>query len=245
METYTGRAFYPVEPRVEDVSIIDIAHSLSLQCRYAGHCEFFYPVAQHCSLLALWLADHGGSPLDCLQILLHDAAEAYLVDVPRPVKQFLPQYRIWDNALNDIIREWMGWKGLPVYERQAELDTRILVDERAQLMLSGTGLDWGHNDLKPLGVTIRPMTAQQAERQFLELYAALSRATAPFGAPQYIRTEWVGYGRVLHETSPGQKTAIPTIEVDIRGGVAQLRTDMGYPRWLHGKFEVEEVEEET
>src|ERR1035437_402751 len=96
IETYTGRAFWPLEPTMDALSVIDIAHALSNQCRYSGHVQFFYSVAQHCCLLAGWLADHGGSALDCLQILMHDAPEAYLVDIPRPVKQYMPQYRARD-----------------------------------------------------------------------------------------------------------------------------------------------------
>src|ERR1700719_64369 len=65
IETYTGRAFYPLKPRIEDVSIIDIAHHLSQQCRYAGATNFFYSTAQHCCFLESYVRERmNGTPLD-------------------------------------------------------------------------------------------------------------------------------------------------------------------------------------
>src|ERR1017187_1510053 len=170
IETYTGRAFYPLALNIEGLTILDIAHALSNQCRYSGHVRFFFPTAQHCCLLAEWLVNRGGSALDALQILMHDAPEAYLVDVPRPIKQFMPQYRIWDFKINNVIREWMGGKFLPIPPFQDELDSRVIVDERAALF-SASGLDWGHK-LEPLGVRIEPWSPEHAEKQFLLQYAA-------------------------------------------------------------------------
>jgi hypothetical protein len=81
-QTYTGRMYWPQDPRPEDVHPADIAHALSLQCRFAGHCRWHYSVAQH-SLLVAELAGGDGA---ALWGLLHDAAEAYCVDLPRPIK---------------------------------------------------------------------------------------------------------------------------------------------------------------
>lgn len=87
MQTFTGRRFWPMDPRPEDVDIRDIAHSLALQCRFAGHCRRFYSVAEH-SLRASRIVP----PEFELWALMHDAAEAYLVDLPRPVKRSMPDY---------------------------------------------------------------------------------------------------------------------------------------------------------
>lgn len=253
IETYTGRAFYPLQPTTAAVSILDIAHALANQCRYSGHVRWFYSVAQHCCLLAEWLADHGGSALDCLQILMHDAAEAYLIDVPRPIKQHMPEYRVWDCGVNDVIREWMGWKDLPMLPIQDEIDSRIIVDERAALM-SKSGLDWGH-DLKPLGVKIVPWTPESSEKQFLMQYAAYSKAV--YGTHQYINHEWGIPVEIVHQAGSDMKKPVDLVEVDVRGGVGRIRirddngglvrdTSAGaFPRaqweWKHGKFEVVEA----
>ena len=252
IETYTGRAFWPLAPTMDALSIIDIAHALSNQCRYSGHVQYFYSVAQHCCLLAKWVADHGGSALDCLQMLMHDAPEAYIVDVPRPVKQYMPEYRVWDHGINEVIREWMGWKFLPRLAIQDELDSRIIMDERAALM-SRSGLDWGHN-LEPIGVEIMPWSPAEAEKTFLTQYAAYSRAA--YGTHQYINYAWNLPVRIVHASGSDMDKPADLIEVDIRGNVGRVRVRDGegiivrdttggvFPRaqwaWQHGKFEVKE-----
>lgn len=83
IQTYTGRQFWPTDPRADEIHLKDIAHALSNQCRFAGHCNCFYSVAEH-SLEVSRLCD---GDLDAeIWGLLHDAAEAYLVDLPRPIK---------------------------------------------------------------------------------------------------------------------------------------------------------------
>ena len=68
MQTFTGRQFWPADPRADEIDIRDIAHALSMQCRYAGHCTQFYSVAEHCVLLA------NAIPEQKLWALLHDAS---------------------------------------------------------------------------------------------------------------------------------------------------------------------------
>jgi hypothetical protein len=255
IETYTGRAFWPLNPKVEGLSIIDIAHALSNQCRYSGHVAFFYSVAQHCSLLAEWLAKRGGSPLDCLQILMHDAPEAYLVDVPRPVKQYMPEYRVWDHAVDAVIRKWMCWD-FPRPSFQDEFDSRIIVDERRQLMSQSLN-DWGHK-LEPMGIVIEPWTPEEAEQTFLTQYAAYSHAY--YGFHNYINHDWGIPVKVMFETSSDMpsREALDVSEVDVRGGVARIkvrgadgtfqrdRTKGNFPtpdfEWHHGKFFVKDRE---
>lgn len=257
IETYTGRAFWPLKPTAEALSVIDIAHALSNQCRYSGHVGYFYSVAQHSCLLAKWLADNGGSPQDCLQMLMHDAPEAYLVDVPRPIKQYMPDYRQWDYDLNSVIRQWMGWADLPIPAMQDELDSRIIVDERAALM-SKSDLNWGH-ELEPLGLKIVPWSPLDAERSFLTQYAAYSHAA--YGKHYYINENWGIPVMVHYETGSDSRRAshaTDLIEVDVRGGVGRIkvRDDEGilvrdknggtFPRpdweWWHGKFALTEPE---
>ena len=81
MVTYTGKEFYPLDPNPADIDIKDIAHALSNCCRFAGHIKSFYSVAQH-SVIVSELCE----PENALAGLLHDASEAYLSDIARPVK---------------------------------------------------------------------------------------------------------------------------------------------------------------
>jgi len=127
MQTFTGRKYWPMSPRPHEVHIEDIAHSLGLQCRYAGHCIKFYSVAEHSVLIARHLAAKH-APEVALAGLLHDAPEAYCVDIPRPLKPYLTNYK-------DI--EQKNWLAIAArYGLQAELprevhdaDNRIIADE--------------------------------------------------------------------------------------------------------------------
>lgn len=82
--TYTGRKFDVAAPDVREVDIRDIAHALSLLCRYGGHASKFYSVAEHSVHMSNLVPSK-----DALAALLHDATEAYVVDVPRGVKNAL------------------------------------------------------------------------------------------------------------------------------------------------------------
>src|SRR5580704_6503205 len=85
LSTYTGKKFFPYDPRPEQICIEDIAHGLSMLCRFVGQCRFFFSVAEHSIAVARLLPTN-------LKLfgLLHDASEAYLADLPRPVKAGLP-----------------------------------------------------------------------------------------------------------------------------------------------------------
>lgn len=170
MQTYTGRQFWPLDPRPDEVRIEDIAHSLAMQCRYAGHCLRFYSVAEHSVLVAWWLKANYGSSA-ALYGLTHDAPEAYLVDVPRPVKPFLTGYkeaeqRVWMAVADRFGLDW----SLP--DSVHEADTRILCDERAQNM-APCAAPWNIvND--PLGVTLRFWSPEEAEIIFLDTFNSLT-----------------------------------------------------------------------
>ena len=82
IQVYSGKSFSPLSPTIEDIEIEDIAHALSLQCRYAGHCLYHYSIAQHSVLVSRYVSQENK-----LWGLLLDASEAYPMDVPMPIKQ--------------------------------------------------------------------------------------------------------------------------------------------------------------
>ncbi len=107
--TYTKKTFDPLAPKEELIDILDIAHSLSLLCRANGHFPKFYSVGEHCVNCAREAEARGYSARVQLVCLLHDASEAYLSDVTRPVKSALPEYKKIENALADVIyTKWLG-----------------------------------------------------------------------------------------------------------------------------------------
>lgn len=165
MSTFTGRQFWPLDPRAEEVCIEDIAHSLAMTCRYGGHCNRFYSVAEHSVLIARWLQEHYGElPAVVLKGLLHDAPEAYLTDVPRPIKGSLVGYKEMEARLWKVIANMHGMSDLMPAEVH-EADNRILADEMSQNM---TLVDPDYTD--PLGVTLQFWSPEQAEAEFLSTY---------------------------------------------------------------------------
>lgn len=162
MQTFSGRQFFPLTPRAEDVDPVDIAHALSLICRYGGHTRRFYSVAEHCVLMSQAVA-----PEHALAALLHDATEAYVGDMVRPLKHHMPEYqeveaRVWSAVtLRFGLREENAYSPeLPAEVKEA--DNRILLDERAAL-LSPAPAAWQQEGLEPLGVNIHALPPEMAE----------------------------------------------------------------------------------
>lgn len=93
----------PCDPDSKDIYIEDIAHALSLLCRANGHFPVFFSVAQHCLTCLLEAKARGYSKRVQLGCLLHDASEAYLSDITRPVKQHLPKYQEIEAQLENVI----------------------------------------------------------------------------------------------------------------------------------------------
>lgn len=167
MQTVTGRAFYPLDPRPSEIRIEDIAGALAKLCRYGGHCQRFYSVAEHC-----WhIARHPDLPRGLrLTALMHDAAEAYVGDVIRPIKPFLADYGEIESGVERAIAERFGlaWPRPPLIK---ELDVRILRDELEQVM-ARPPQPWFATPGTGLGVKIHCFGPRAAERMFLAAFKA-------------------------------------------------------------------------
>lgn len=90
--TYSGKSIDFNNIKTSDFDIIDIANGLAKECRYNGQIDGFYSVAQHSVLACSRAFMDYKHPRFCLAVLLHDASEAYLKDIPAPVKAMLPDY---------------------------------------------------------------------------------------------------------------------------------------------------------
>lgn len=164
IQTAMGHQFWPMDPRPEDIDIDDVAHALSLLCRYGGHCLRFYSVAEHSVLLASKVA-----PENRLWALLHDASEAYLVDVPRPIKRFLGGYKEAEDKIMRAVCDRFGLRG-EMPEEVKSLDTRILTDERHQNMAPAPK-PWS-TDAEPIGVILQYWQPVRARREWLAAFNA-------------------------------------------------------------------------
>lgn len=139
----------------------DILHALSHQCRFAGHCTQFYSVAQHCVLVSQMCDKE-----DALWGLLHDASEAYLVDVPSPLKrmQLFEGYRQVEKKVMDTICEAFGL-GSDEPPSVKLADKRMLATEARDLTMT-EGRGWA-TAAAPFDFHIKPWTPEYARAKFI------------------------------------------------------------------------------
>lgn len=185
--TASGRPFWPLEPRLEDIAIEDIAHHLSNLCRFTGAVRLFYSVAQHSVEVSLAMAPHLVTARHRslgLYGLLHDGSEAYLMDVPRPLKhdsQFAA-YRAAEARLQRVIYAAFG---LDPDDEPAELklvDRRMLRTEQRDLM-PPAALAERRDDVPPFDVPLtEPWSPTRARWHFLDRFVQLT-APARGGSP--------------------------------------------------------------
>lgn len=167
IQTFTGRRFTPTNPNPDAIVIQDIAHALSMQCRFSGHIKKFYSVAQH-SVLVSYLCDSA----DALWGLLHDSSEAYLLDLPAPLKRsgFFDNFKETENILMKAICQKFN---LPEKEPPSvkAADVQMLVTEARDLMKKKRS-DWIVN-VNPLPFKIEPWSPDEAEDKFMHRFFEL------------------------------------------------------------------------
>jgi uncharacterized protein len=180
MQTFTGGQFWPYDPRPEDVRIADIAHALALENRFAGHTAEPYSVAQHSVLVAKIAATYlyEPNPNLVLAALLHDAAEAYVKDIPRPLKRGLLGYHDIESAVADAIEKAFRLAPDDGDRKLITLcDERALATERRDVFPAGAGRAWRVR-AQPFEETCSVWPWQRAEVEFLNAFAALMEARA-------------------------------------------------------------------
>lgn len=171
--TYTGKYINPWKLSYSDICIEDIAHALSNLCRYGGHSRHFYSVAQHSVILAeeclrRWTAQ------EAYYALLHDAEEAYIIDLPRPIKDQFDDYhdlcQLVSNAINDRF-----WFMCPTYKEIQKLDKEMVYHEAHALMAIHP--EWAKTEELSVKPTFQPvlefMTPHRAEWMFLDMFGRL------------------------------------------------------------------------
>ena len=156
------------EPKPEMICIEDIAHGLSNMCRFGGHVKHFYSVAQH-SVMCHDMVDQEYK----LQALLHDASEAYCKDIPKPLKELLPDYREIEARVDGAIRARFNLP-LRMSEDVHRADLILLATERRDLMRADS-TPWailaGVEALPRKIVAVQPSRAQA---MFIKRYVELT-----------------------------------------------------------------------
>lgn len=169
MQTCTGRIFFPHAPDPTQLNLLDISHHLSMICRFTGAVREFYSVAEHSVHVSMVVP-----PEHAFTALLHDATEAYISDLSRPLKQSLPAYKVIEQ---DIWLALCERYGLPAIMPDCikDADTAVLVAEMAKLMPGpkpGDGGLW-YPDREPAQVKIRALSPRRARYVFWHRLAEL------------------------------------------------------------------------
>jgi hypothetical protein len=163
----SGEYFDFLDPEHSIISIEDVAHGLSMTCRFAGQCRRFYSVAEH-SVLASWHV----APGFALDALMHDAAEAFIGDVSKPLKDLLSDYRTVEHRIEAAV---LGRFGIahPMPPAVKEIDLVLLATEQRALM--GNRDDWDYTRGRtPLDITLPCWAPEKAKAMFLQRYAELT-----------------------------------------------------------------------
>lgn len=166
IQTYTGIQFDLLNPTPEMVVIEDIAHSLARLCRFTGHANRFYSVAQHS-----WLCSFKSPPKYALEALLHDAHEAYTGDLNRPLKALCPAYKDIQSNIDRVIREKFN---LPIVCSPIvkNIDRTMLYTEKRDLF--SNNILWRGSTL-PYDMKICPLDVQSSEIMFMETWKHVGR----------------------------------------------------------------------
>src|SRR5574337_650832 len=165
--TASGHYFDFTKPEGSRIEIEDIAHALSHLCRFTGHVREFYSVAQHSVIASLLVPEE-----DALHALLHDAAEAYIGDVSRPLKALIPDYREIEAKVEAAVLAAFGLAPtMPASVKRADLV--MLATEKRDLMHHNGG-GWKTLDgIQPCAWKIWPWPPRRAYAEFMCRYLAL------------------------------------------------------------------------
>lgn len=166
IDTFTQKRISPFDPDVNQICIEDIAHALSMLCRFGGHCTSFYSVAEHSVHVSNVV-----EPRYALWGLLHDATEAYIGDVVRPIKKLsdMSAYRQAEERLFRAIAHRFGLEEeMPTEVKLA--DSTMLQTEKSQVL---TGADLTKSKLPVLDMQLKLLLPTEAEQLFLTRFNEL------------------------------------------------------------------------
>ena len=179
IEAATGRPFWPLGAKLEDICVEDIAHSLAMKCRWNGHPQRFISVAEHSVVVSRLVPKHLA-----LAGLFHDAGEAYLMDIPSPIKGYfyvkdpvtgkMMTFREAENRLLDTISKAVGFK-TPLDPVIKQVDEDVGATEARQFLTTrGSFYSRAGNSLR--GVWFEALSPVQAKLGFMDRYNEIVRS---------------------------------------------------------------------
>jgi uncharacterized protein len=158
IRTYKRKWVNVFEPTSEMFDIEDIAHALSYQCRFGGHLKKYYSVANHSIYCSVRAREKNLSKRLQLTALMHDCSEAYLVDIPRPIKKLFTQYKEIENSLMTTLSQIYDFDW-PLPQEIHDIDNEALQAEWNYLMIE-----------KPNTIPILVYSQQDASNIFMNIF---------------------------------------------------------------------------
>lgn len=167
IQTYSGKRFNIINPNIDSIVIQDIAHPLSMQCRFTGHTNWFYSVAQHCVIVS-YICDFE----DALWGLLHDASEAYITDISSPLKRSgkVDSYLEIEKNLQNTICKRFSLN--PIEPESVKIADKVVLATEARDLLVPLRSDWSLKE-NPLPFKIEPLNPNEAKTLFLKRFFEL------------------------------------------------------------------------
>lgn len=182
IETYSGIRMWPLDPKPDEIDIEDIAHALSLLCRFTGHCRFLYTVGQHSLNVYHILRQLGASPVVQLRGLLHDASEAYISDIAAPTKPHIQGYGEIEHGIEEVIFDKYNINNVSDSDKTLikKIDWIMVCLEAETLCphASWNRAEYPHQELATLGVTAPQISEGYplvTKVVFLEVFEELMR----------------------------------------------------------------------
>jgi uncharacterized protein len=167
-QTYTGRQFWPMDPRPGDFDIRDIAHGLANICRFGGHVKQFYAVANHAIFVS-----HEVPAEDRFDGLMHDSPEAYIGDMVQPFKLFMPAFKRAEKKIWWAMCVQFGChEELPPSVKHADL-VALMTERRDLLGPAPAPWDPAFEAVEPSDRIIEPLSPKAAEVLFLDRFVDL------------------------------------------------------------------------
>lgn len=176
IQTSTGGIFYPLDVREEEITLKDVAHGLSHKARFTGHTSRLYTTAEHAVRVSECVEMLGGTIMQQYVALHHDDSDAYLPDVPTPLK-VLPEFEFFRKIEKDIEHACYRKFGCVIddYTIVKKADMMLLLTEKRDLMPK-VNSNWGRFEMKPIPkpYKIIPWNPTKARKKYLERHEALA-----------------------------------------------------------------------